>query len=77
MGSPCNKGGLIMDLFSTEEEPPEFTLEAAREVRKAWELFMTGDETLLGKVRPAIRKSWQRSRQFGVDPTPHGNCLPL
>lgn len=46
------------------------TLQAAKDVRKAWERFLTGDETRqLEEVRPAIRASWQRSKSFGVDPT--------
>jgi sigma-54 dependent transcriptional regulator, acetoin dehydrogenase operon transcriptional activator AcoR len=46
------------------------TLQVAKDVRKAWERFLSGDETLqLEKVRPAIRASWQRSKSFGVDPT--------
>lgn len=39
-----------------------------RVVRKAWELFVTGDNRYLEKVRPDIRESWLRSRQAGVDP---------
>jgi transcriptional regulator of acetoin/glycerol metabolism len=50
------------------DETTALTLETAREVRKAWERFMMGDETHLEKVRPVIRESWQRSRSLGVDP---------
>lgn len=45
-------------------------LETAKEVRKAWELFVTsGDEAALEKVHPEISASWLRSRQAGIDPT--------
>jgi transcriptional regulator of acetoin/glycerol metabolism len=50
------------------EEATTLTLQAAREVRKAWERFVTGEETSLEHVRPTVRESWQRSRQAGVDP---------
>jgi transcriptional regulator of acetoin/glycerol metabolism len=50
------------------DELTALTLQTAREVRKAWELFVTGNETQLEKVRPVIRESWQRSRSLGVDP---------
>ena len=46
------------------------TLQTAKEIQKAWERFVAGDETPLPeKVRSPIQESWQRSRQFGVDPT--------
>lgn len=44
------------------------TLQNAKDVQKAWELFVTGDEHSLEKVRPEIRESWRRSKQAGVDP---------
>jgi transcriptional regulator of acetoin/glycerol metabolism len=50
------------------DESTAVTLQAAKEVRKAWERFVTGDDTPLEHVRPAIRASWQRSRQAGVNP---------
>lgn len=50
------------------DESTALTLQAAREVRKAWEQFVTGNDTQLEHVRPAIRASWQRSRQAGVNP---------
>lgn len=40
----------------------------SREIRKAWELFVSGDDSYLEKVRPEIRESWLRSRQAGVTP---------
>jgi transcriptional regulator of acetoin/glycerol metabolism len=40
----------------------------SREVKKAWEHFVSGDDRYLDKVRPAIRESWLRSQQAGVDP---------
>ncbi|MEW6296210.1 MAG: sigma 54-interacting transcriptional regulator [Thermodesulfobacteriota bacterium] len=49
----------------------EFTLQTIKEVRKAWELFVTGaekDRESLEKVRPEIRESWFRSKQAGVNP---------
>ncbi len=51
-------------------ETTALTLQTAKDVQKAWERFVIGDETpLLEKVRPSIQESWQRSRRFGVDPT--------
>lgn len=44
-------------------------LEKAKEVRKAWEWFVTGDDRGLEKIRPEIRASWFRSRQAKVNPT--------
>src|SRR5262245_2656587 len=49
------------------DEATAVTLQAAKEVRKAWERFVTGDDTPLEHVRPDIRADWQRSRQGGVD----------
>lgn len=44
-------------------------LEAAEEIRRVWEQFVTtGDEENLERVRPEIRASWQRSRQAGINP---------
>lgn len=56
-------------------ESTECSLETAREVRKAWELFVTGQDENLESVRSEIRASWQRSRQAGVDPSIP--CVPL
>src|SRR5215470_19071419 len=51
-------------------ESTALTLPTAKDVHKAWERFMAGDETpLLEKVRPPIQASWQRSGRLGVDPT--------
>lgn len=55
------------------ENLAEYTLETAREVRKAWELFVTDQENNLehhyrDKVRAEIQESWRRSRQAGANP---------
>lgn len=46
----------------------------AREVRRAWERFVSQGllvgQGLLGAVRAPISDSWQRSRAAGVDPSP-------
>lgn len=50
---------------------PAFTLPNQNEVRdvaRAWEAFMTGQDKGLDKVRPVIRDSWQRCQRLGVDP---------
>jgi transcriptional regulator of acetoin/glycerol metabolism len=50
---------------------PAFTLPDQNEVRdiaRAWEVFMTGQDKGLDKVRPVIRESWQRCQRLGVDP---------
>jgi transcriptional regulator of acetoin/glycerol metabolism len=39
-----------------------------REIATAWEAFMSGQEQGLEKVRPVIRKSWQRAQRLGVNP---------
>ncbi|HXG22006.1 MAG TPA: sigma 54-interacting transcriptional regulator [Methylomirabilota bacterium] len=58
------------------DESTALTLQAAREIQKAWERFVAGEDTrLLEKVRPPIQASWRRSRDFGVDPT--ARTLPL
>lgn len=58
------------------DESPAFALQTAKDIQKAWERFVAGDDTpLLAKVRPSIQASWQRSRSFGVDPT--ARKLPL
>lgn len=46
----------------------ELIAQADKDVQKAWELFVTGDERCLEKVRPEISASWQRSKQAGADP---------
>lgn len=39
-----------------------------RATRRLWEAFIRGDEPDLAILSPAIRASWQRSRDLGVDP---------
>lgn len=56
-----------------QETLAEYTLETAREVRRAWELFVTDQEKNLehnyrDKIRKEIRDSWHRSRQAGANP---------
>jgi transcriptional regulator of acetoin/glycerol metabolism len=46
----------------------EFSRRTVEEVKNAWELFVTGDDKYVEKVRPEIRASWQRSRQAQVNP---------
>lgn len=41
---------------------------AVRQVRSAWELFVSGEERNLGYVRSDIKDSWRRSQRFGVSP---------
>lgn len=44
------------------------TLPAIRQVRNAWELFLSGETCELDYVRPEIRNSWLRCQQLGVSP---------
>lgn len=41
---------------------------AIRQVRTAWELFVSGEERNWDHVRSDIKDSWRRSRQLGVSP---------
>lgn len=54
-----------------QSDSTALTLQSAKDIRKAWELFVTGDDRFLEKVRPEIRASWQRSRQAGINPALH------
>jgi len=46
--------------------PP--TAITVRKIARAWELFVTGNETSLSDVPPLIRDAWLRSKSAGVDP---------
>ncbi|MBF6569745.1 MAG: sigma-54-dependent Fis family transcriptional regulator [Candidatus Binataceae bacterium] len=49
-------------------DPTTLTAPAIREIRAAWELFVSGDESRLGIVSAEIRESWRRSKDAGVPP---------
>ena len=50
-----------------EDKVTALTPHTTKEIQKAWEHFVAGEDTpLLEKVRPAILESWRRSRQVGV-----------
>lgn len=44
-------------------------LASRRDLDRAWDRFLSGDQTALRSVRPPVRESWLRSRTYGVDPT--------
>jgi PAS domain S-box-containing protein len=44
------------------------SLLAVRQVRAAWELFVSGEERHLDYVRADIKDSWRRSQRLGVSP---------
>jgi transcriptional regulator of acetoin/glycerol metabolism len=37
-------------------------------VQKTWSTYIEKDDLYEGKIRTDILKSWERSKQFGVDP---------
>lgn len=47
--------------------PNEFSKEA-RDVRRIWERFIAGEDEQLELLRPVVRDSWLRCREYGVNP---------